>query len=68
MSVVILLSTGFMWADVSAHAQAVFNGTITEWTGGSPTVSPRAYALLGARIVVGTNLSLETRGAGIDDT
>ena len=47
-------------------AQARLGGTVSEWYGGSPGVSPKKRPLAGATVVAGVDLQFETGRAGAD--
>jgi len=47
-------------------AQVRLTGTVSEWYGGAPGVSPKKRALAGATVVAGADLQFDTGRAGGD--
>ncbi|HOD32259.1 MAG: hypothetical protein BWY56_01947 [Acidobacteria bacterium ADurb.Bin340] len=49
-----------------APGQAVVTGKVTEWVGGSVMRSPQEKPLMGATVIIGTDLSFTTGKSGLD--
>ncbi|MFN8609463.1 MAG: hypothetical protein U0931_18135 [Vulcanimicrobiota bacterium] len=53
-----------VWAPVAAQQ---VTGTVSEWYGGAPGVSPKTRGLTGVTVVIGPNLDLKIGQGGLDE-